>query len=187
MHSEATPLSGSSMRTFLSDLARELEPKEPKHEIVLVGGALLALHDLRQTTHDMDSITLLSAQLHEAIIAVANRHNLRPDWLNDRAKSFTPATLSHDQCELIFESPSLNVFGAPFHQIFVMKLYRNDAQDFEDMVTLWPLCSFDSPLEAVDAFIAAYPHAPRDEYLSSLITKIAEASNAARLPQGRNP
>jgi hypothetical protein len=175
------------MRTFLRALADELKPKEPKHEIVLVGGALLALHDLRQTTHDMDSITLLSTQLHEAIIAVANRHNLSPDWLNDRARSFTPATLSLDQCELIFESPSLNVFGAPFDQVFVMKLYRNDAQDFEDMITLWPLCSFDSPLVAVDAFIAVYPHAPRDEYLSSLITKIAEASSADGPPKRRNP
>ena len=57
--------------------------------------------------------------------------------------------------------------------IFVMKLYRADPQDREDLVSLWPLCSFADPDEAADAFMSAYPHAPEDEYLASYIADVA--------------
>jgi hypothetical protein len=57
-----------------------------------------------------------------------------------------------------------------------MKLYRNDPQDYEDMIRIWPLCGFDSPQAAVDAFFEAYPHAPSDEYLIDLMRQIAHAA-----------
>jgi len=53
-----------------------------------------------------------------------------------------------------------------------MKLYRAHPQDREDLVTLWPLCSYANLLEAADAFTNAYPHAPEDECLAECITEV---------------
>ena len=71
--------------------------------------------------------------------------------------------------EIVYQHGTL-VVGAPAPEIiFVMKLYRADPQDREDLISLWPLCNFASPDEAVDAFTRAYPHAPDDEYLTNYI------------------
>lgn len=53
-----------------------------------------------------------------------------------------------------------------------MTLYRADPQDREDMVTLWPLCNFDTPEHAAAAFRDSYPHAPDDEHLAGYIRDI---------------
>ena len=53
-----------------------------------------------------------------------------------------------------------------------MKLYRADPQDREDLVTLWPLCSFATPDDAAHAFRRAYPHAPEDEHLPDYIAEV---------------
>ena len=57
-----------------------------------------------------------------------------------------------------------------------LKLYRADPQDREDLVSLWPLCQFASPAEALDAFTNAYPHAPHDEYLGDYITDVVRGA-----------
>jgi hypothetical protein len=70
------------------------------------------------------------------------------------------------------------VLGAPPNQVFLMKLYRIGAQDYEDLIKLWPLCGFASPAEAAARFTDAYPHAPDDPHLVSMIAEVAEASQA---------
>jgi hypothetical protein len=67
---------------------------------------------------------------------------------------------------LVVRTPSPEV-------IFVIKLYRADPQDREDLVSLWPLCSFTDPDDAAQAFRSAYPHAPEDEHLAEYIADIA--------------
>lgn len=60
-----------------------------------------------------------------------------------------------------------------------MKLLRADPQDRDDMVRLWPRCSFDSADAAVVAFYDAYPHLDEDEYLVDYVTKVIDQSEAA--------
>ena len=176
---DATPLGGEAMREYLGEVADRLGDDGPKHVLIVVGGALLAMHALRDTTRDVDSISPLDEELREVIADVGERHDLRVDWLNDRARGFTPATFRIDECALLFERRRLTLLGAPLKQVFVMKLYRNDPQDFEDMVRIWTLCRFTSPQAAVDAFYEAYPHAPADEHLIALVRQIATAGNRA--------
>jgi hypothetical protein len=57
-----------------------------------------------------------------------------------------------------------------------MKLYRVDAQDYEDLIKLWRRCNFASPTDAAAQFHEAYPHAPEDPWLINMITDIAAAS-----------
>ncbi len=52
MHDSGVPLGGEEIRSHLQEVAAQLGGKGPKHTLVLVGGALLAWHGLRDTTRD---------------------------------------------------------------------------------------------------------------------------------------
>lgn len=54
-----------------------------------------------------------------------------------------------------------------------MKMYRADTNDRADMVTIWPQTSSRSAQEVVDAFFAAYPHAPDDPHLDHFVIEVA--------------
>ena len=41
------------------------------------------------------------------------------------------------------------------------------------MVAIWPQTGFRSAREVIDAFVAAYPHAPDDPHLDQLVIEIA--------------
>jgi hypothetical protein len=113
-------------------------------------------------------------QVAEAIDAVGERHDLRRRWLNDAAAASWPAGSSFDDCQVVYEQDFLLVRTPGPDVIFVMKLYRSDPQDREDMVLSWPMCAFASPETSVAAFEAAHPHAPDDEHLVDHVREIAE-------------
>ncbi len=77
-------------------------------------------------------------------------HDLSAGWLNDAAAAFWPSGASYDDCEVVYQRGPVLVRTPSPDIIFVMKLYRAHPQDREDLVTLWPLCSYANPLEAAD-------------------------------------
>lgn len=162
------------LEEIFDELATELRRAGVAAEVVMVGGAWLLWHAQRVATRDVDSARRLDAQLAEVIDAVGQRHDLRRGWLNDAAAAFWPASSSFADCQIVYEQDSLVVRTPSPDVIFVMKLYRADPQDREDMVLLWPMCSFESPDDAVDAFEAAYPHAPEDPYLVDYVRQVAQ-------------
>jgi hypothetical protein len=165
-------LDAHAIERYLSELAGELPEQGPQHTVVIVGGAFLAWHGLRAATRDVDSATRLDRDLTEAIARVAERHDLAHRWLNDSAAAFLPATFQVTDCEVLIDRPTLRVLGAPFDQVFLMKLYASRAADTEDIEALWSYCSFDSPEIAAEAFYEAYPLEERDEYLVDHIRNI---------------
>ena len=130
-------------------------------------------HGQTVSTRDVDSARRFDTDLSEAIKRVGTRHNLAEDWLNDSAASFWPSGASYDECEIVRQHSALIVRTPHPQIIFVMKLYRADPQDREDLILLWPLCGFASPAAAAQAFRPAYPQAPEDEYLESYIAEVA--------------
>lgn len=169
----AQPLNGQQIKSFLLEVADELPLGGSQHTVIIVGGALLAWNGLRDSTRDVDSLLRMDHDLRTAVAAVASRHDLVPRWLNDSAAAFRPATFREADCVDLLDHPRLRILGAPMDQLFLMKLYRVDAQDFEDMVRIWPMCSFTSGHEVAHRFREAYPHAPEDEFLPSLIEDIS--------------
>lgn len=167
------PLDGEHIRTYLGEVADELSSTGPQHTLIIVGGALLAWHGLRDATLDVDTIRAIDAEVIEAVHRVADRHGLAPRWVNAAAASFRPVTFDVERCEVLVDDRRLRVLGAPFDQVFVMKLYAGRAQDDADMVRMWPLTGFQSPGEAEALYWEAYPHAPEDEYLGDYIAQIA--------------
>jgi len=163
----------AELESLLSELATELARRGVDAEIVMVGGSWMLWHSKRAATRDVDSARRLEADLSTAIEAIGTRHDLQVGWLNDSAAAFWPAGMSFDSCEVVFQQDGLTVRTPPAAVIFTMKLYRSDPQDREDMILLWPMCGYRTPGEAVDAFWAAYPHAPEDAYLEDYVAAIA--------------
>ncbi len=112
------PLGASDITGLLNEVADELAAN-PGRRIVVVGGALLALHGLREATRDFDSTTAVDAELREAVVRVAVRHGLAPDWLNDRARPYLPADFG--DIEVLWEHCSYETpeaAAAAFHEAY---------------------------------------------------------------------
>jgi len=165
------PLDADDITSLLHEVADELADT-PGRRIVVVGGALLALHGLRDATRDVDSTTLVDADLRDAVARVAARHGLAPRWLNDHANPYLPATFDEADCEVLIDQPGLTVLGAPLDQVFLMKLFASRAADVDDLEVLWERCSYETPEAAADAFQLAYPHIEVDEHLADHIRRL---------------
>lgn len=50
------PLRADMILRYLGEIANELGPEGQQHVVLVVGGSLLALHGLRDTTLDIDSV-----------------------------------------------------------------------------------------------------------------------------------
>lgn len=150
-------------------------------ELVVVGGSYMALRGLRESTADVDTVTDLVVTVRDAVNVVARRRHLRPNWLNDYAKPFTPVGLPFAECDVLFDHPALRLLGPPPGWIFLMKLYAGRAPDIDDLVALWPLSGLTSADEAAKRFAAAYPHAPVDDDLTELLAEIAAMADDASI------
>jgi hypothetical protein len=177
----------ADLERLFEELADELGPSGAAVDVVMVGGGWLLWHAERASTHDVDSARRLAPDVAAAVQAVAARHDLAEDWLNDRAAGFWPTDASLDDCVAVYERGRLIVRTPAPEVVFVMKLYRAFPQDHEDLISLWPRCSFESPAAAATAFRAAFPHAPDDEYLAEYVHEIALAATAASRDASRPP
>ena len=170
--------SGDDVRRLIVELANRLAPSE-RRDIVIAGGSLLALHGLRDSTADVDSLTLLDTTLCEHIAVIAAQHDLRGDWLNDHAHPYSPHGLTMQQCNVLLEHRGFRLLGVPLHLVFLMKLDRAQEQDVADMVRLWPIVSsaFRDVSHVVNEYFAAYPNAREDPYLEQFLAEIVRRSD----------
>lgn len=168
----------AELEALFDELDRELTALGKTAQVVMVGGAWMLWHSRRRSTRDVDSARKLDSDLAAAVEKIAERHDLSKEWLNDSAAPFWPSTARYEDCEVVYEGSALEVRVPGPDVIFVMKLYRADPQDRDDLVSLWPLCDFADPLAATKAFQEAYPHAPEDEFLSGYIADVAREATS---------
>ncbi len=161
------------LESIFEELAVELDESGITVDVVMAGGSWMLWHSQRASTRDVDSARRFDADVQAAINRVGAGHDLQEGWLNDAASPFWPSDANYVDCQVVFERAALVVRTPSPDVIFVMKLYRADPQDREDLISLWQLCSFTGPAAAVDAFTSAYPHAPDDEYLANYIAGVA--------------
>ena len=159
------PLTYREIEAYLYEVADALGEDGESRIVVVVGGALLAYYQIRDTTTDVDSARLIDSDLAAAVREVAERHALDKDWLNPRGFPHRPLTLDENECEVMLEQGRLKVLAAPVDQVFLMKLDSDRTRDQMDLVLAWPATSFESAEEVLDAFREAYPPGlPEDEY-----------------------
>lgn len=139
-------------------------------EIVIVGGAYMALAGLRAGTHDVDTVTRIPGAVREAVTVVGERRGLSVEWLNARAAPFAPTSLTVEH--VVFDQPALRVVVPSADDIFLMKLNANRTRDRDDLRRLWPRCSFNDATEVVARFYQAYPHEECDDELVAYVTSV---------------
>lgn len=52
---------------------------------------------VRELTHDVDVVTDIPIGLADQVTRLAGEYNLRPDWMNNRARAFRPADANTDE------------------------------------------------------------------------------------------
>jgi hypothetical protein len=105
-------------------------------------------------------------EVYAAAAAVAVRHDLPEDWLNDGVKGFLPG--DDPQARPVYESEALRVDVASPQYLLAMKLLAAREQDVEDIVLLYRLCGFTSVAEGLDLVESVYPGrtiAPKVQFL----------------------
>lgn len=126
-------------------------------QILVVGGAALAVHWYQQgtrerVTHDVDMTTIHKADttplvvdvvsnalpkyLVEAALEVAEEQNMFTDWLNNRVTNVMPEEVDY-QPELIWRGEHLEVYRPSLTVLLAMKLKSaRDPKDLDDAVFL---------------------------------------------------
>ncbi|MGD9997255.1 MAG: hypothetical protein AB7L17_12770 [Ilumatobacteraceae bacterium] len=168
------PLGWDQIEAYLVEVGAELEHRGLTRTIIVVGGAYVAHRGVRASTTDVDTICELDAELRGVVATVADRHGLEPDWLNDRARPWRPATFDSATCETVVEAGGLQVLAPPPDIVVLMKISAGGRtpNDALDLRALWPATRFTDPDEAVAAFHAAYPHEDPDPHLADWIRAV---------------
>lgn len=87
------------MVELLSAVGRFLEQRgAPQQDLIVVGGAYMALAERRAMSEDVDALGQLEPDLLAAARQVAAEHSLDERWLNSGPTPFWPAQLGRDMC-----------------------------------------------------------------------------------------
>jgi hypothetical protein len=167
------------IKSLLHELADELYQRGAQADLFLVGGAAMALaYDSRRATRDLDAVFAPSSVVRAAAEAVAERHDLEPDWLNDAVKGFLPGEDADPR--LFYESPSLRVSLASPRYLLAMKLRAARVDiDADDIRLLYRLCGFTTVEEGLDLLERSYPSGtipPKTQYLLAEIVETLDSS-----------
>ena len=132
---ETVALTRQQIEKYLREVGEELHAQGLRGEILIVGGAFMALVlRARNTTKDVDAIVVSDSRpLREAVGRVAQRHALPANWLNDAVKGFV-----HKQppSRLWAEYPGLRVYVPGTDYVFAMKADAARPEDRNDLLKL---------------------------------------------------
>lgn len=175
-------LDATRVRALFQELSANLAQNGAHAQLFVVGGAAMALaYDDSRFTRDVDALFIPAAQVREAAEAVAARHQLEPDWLNDAVKEFLPGPDQHPVT--VFESDALLVQVASAEYLLAMKFQASrDERDLDDAATLFLHLGYTTPEEGIRLLTRSYPMErllPRHRYVVEDVAKRAAARRAA--------
>lgn len=128
-------LSRDQIEQYLREVGAELQQQGLVGELLIVGGAFMALVlRARRTTRDVDAVVASDPKpMREAAAIVAKRHALPADWLNDAAKGFI---YRQPPTHLWAEYPGLRVYVPGADYVFAMKADAARPEDRRDLLRL---------------------------------------------------
>ena len=128
-------------------------------EVCLYGGAVMCLvYQARPSTKDVDAIFHPTSEFRQAAARVAERHDLRPDWVNDAVKGFV---VEHRQ-SIFLDLPNLKVYVPEPDYLLAMKVLaaRVEGTDADDVRFLINLLGI---IDAEDVFAILEKYYPRQQ------------------------
>ncbi|MDR3136342.1 MAG: CRISPR-associated helicase Cas3' [Coriobacteriales bacterium] len=124
------------MLEYLKMLGRELKKRDETGEIILAGGASMALvHSARDMTKDVDALYEPTSSINGIVIKIAEEYGLAEDWLSDSAKGLIGVNAPG---ESFIELPGLVISTVSPNYLLSMKLLsaRYGEKDYEDIAFL---------------------------------------------------
>lgn len=125
-------------RSELLDLFRELDgllAGDVTHELLVVGGAALALRWESRLSDDVDVVALpIPVEVQAAAATLAEERGLSPGWLNAGAAAFAP-NMQADAI-VVYRGERLVVRVAGAEYLLAMKLRACRDRDLDDAVVL---------------------------------------------------
>ena len=158
-------MNADEIRSNLEALAQELGSTGEEVPVVIVGGALMAFRNLRESTTDIDTVSSISPELRAAIERVATSRHLPKHWLNQSAMAFAPNTLLEVEQHVVLKRGRLKVLGVSNELLFLMKLNSNRRRDHDDLLRIWPMTTFTDADHVLREYNTAYPMSTNDPYL----------------------
>lgn len=146
-------------------LAEELRRLRTRGEIVIAGGAVMALHfDVDRVTRDVDGLIVEGhGPVMEAAALVAQKLSLPRGWLNEGVSVYL-STADDPQRSMSFDHPNLIVYAASTEHMLALKARAARAQDLDDLTLLARELGLTAPEEitaVVDRFFPNDPLSPR--------------------------
>jgi hypothetical protein len=139
---------------YLEELNTELARMDVVGELCLYGGAVMCVvYQARPSTKDVDAIFQPTSQMRQAAARVAERHDLRPDWLNDAVKGFV---VQHAQ-RVLFDLTNLKVYVPEPDYLLAMKTLAarvegTDPEDVRFLINLLDLRSADEVFAVLERY-----------------------------------
>ena len=145
----------TEIERLLIELADELDGAGVRGELLLVGGAAMALaYATRRSTADLDAVFEPKLVIYEAAARIGARHGLDDGWLSDAVKGFLPGP--DPNATVFFDRPGLVVRIASARYLLGMKLLASRVErDEDDIRVLLRLCSSRAPFASVASRPAA--------------------------------
>jgi hypothetical protein len=153
---------------YLKLLGRELEQRGERGELLLAGGATMALvHSARDMTKDVDALYEPKTTINEIVEKIAEEYGLNKDWLNDGVKGFID---SNAPTEIFMEIPGLVINTVSAEYLLSMKLLsarygEKDHDDIKFLINKLDITSAEEAFEILERYWPANYITPKTMYV----------------------
>lgn len=155
------PFSADSLEDAFGELSRELQRRNVRAHIYVIGGAAMALgFDDRRQTMDVDALIKKGhGPVVEAVRRIGRRRGWPDTWLNEHAASAIPRGKDR-RARTAYGDRNLVVTAASAEHLLAMKVRAARAKDREDIAFLAERLGLSSGREVLDLHDEAFPRDP---------------------------
>jgi hypothetical protein len=161
MNSRVSDLNRDEIESALAELADQLNVRNVKAKIYLVGGAVMVLaFDTRFNTGDIDASIHPTDDVLDAAAEIGERRGLGAEWLNNSAQQFIPV-FKDPNWQPILKSGNVEIVAADERSMLAMKMRAGrGSRDRLDINFLVKRCGITSVTEALELYEDFFPEDP---------------------------
>jgi hypothetical protein len=169
-------LNRDEIESALAELADQLNARNVKAKIYLVGGAVMLLaFDARFTTGDIDGAIHPTDDVLAVAAEIGERRGLGAEWLNNSASQFIPV-FKEPNWQPIFKLGNVEIVAADERSMLAMKMRAGrGSRDRPDINFLVQRCGVTTVAEALDLYDEYFPEDPLPDRTLPLLDEAIEA------------